>query len=84
MHTIVDASRDQNTASDSLELALQSVVRHKACMLNTDPKPSGATIPSASNFMMILIKGTIETTIGKTRKTNPSLKVETHLLPVVK
>lgn len=80
MHTIVDASRDQNTASDSLELALQSVVRCKTCMLNTDPRSSGATIPPASNFMMILIKGTIETTIGKTRKMNTSLKVETYLL----
>lgn len=80
MHISVDASRDQNTTSDSLERTLQSVVRHRTCMLNTEPRSSGATIPSASNFMMILIKGTIETTIGKTRRTNTSLKVETYLL----
>lgn len=84
MHIIVDASRGQNTASDSLELALQSVVRHKTCMPNTEPRSSGATNPPASNFMIILIKGMTETTIRKTRKTNTSLKVETYLLSVVK
>lgn len=75
MHISVDASRDQNKTS-----TLQSAVRHRTCMLNTEPRSSGATIPSASNFMMKLIKGTIETTIGKTRRTNTSLKVETYLL----
>lgn len=84
MHISVEASRDQNTASDSLELALQSVVRRKTCTVNTDPRSSGTTIPPASNIMIILIKGTIETTIGKTRETNTSSKVETYLLSVVK
>lgn len=66
-------------ASDTLDLESQLVVRYRICILETEPRSFGRTIPSASNFMMILIKSMIETGIEESRKTNMSSKVEKYL-----
>lgn len=71
-------------ASDSLGPVSQWVVRCRIRMLKTEPRASGTTIPPASNFLMILIKGMIKITIGKNRKTNTSLKVEIYLPFIMK